>query len=242
MAIVTFQRYERKFLVTKAQYARMLPQILLHMTQDAYCISGKGYKICNIYYDTEANDVIRRSISKPRYKEKLRLRSYDVPKNEDAIVYLEIKKKIEKMVTKRRIALTVAEAERFIRDRVRPVREDYLSKQIIGEIEAFLFCYDVAPKTYISYERMAFFDSENEQIRLTFDDHIKTRRDHVSFLAGDDGELLLPEGMLLMEMKVPDAIPLWLARILSEEGIYQLGFSKYGKAYEQYVRSRIELE
>ena len=114
MSIKTFKRYEKKFLLTKQQYEALIPRLLDNMEPDPHCLDGKNYSIYNIYYDTVNSDVIRHSISKPYYKEELRLRSYRVPKSPKDKVFLELKKKINGIVNKRRVVLTLEEANLFI--------------------------------------------------------------------------------------------------------------------------------
>ena len=111
MAISTFQRREVKFLLSQEQFEALLPVVHEHMNPDKYCVNGKEYGIYNIYYDTPDNYLIRQSIAKPYYKEKLRLRSYYSPAEPDSSVFLEVKKKIGGIVTKRRVAMTLSEAE-----------------------------------------------------------------------------------------------------------------------------------
>ena len=79
MAINTFKRYELKFLLNDEQYNSILPVIHQYMNPDKYCVGGKEYGIYNIYYDTDDNYLIRTSLEKPYYKEKIRLRSYYSP-------------------------------------------------------------------------------------------------------------------------------------------------------------------
>ena len=93
MAISTFQRREVKFLLSMEQYEKLLPVVHEHMNPDKFCVDGKEYGIYNLYYDTPDNLLIRRSIEKPYYKEKLRLRSYYSPAAPDASVFLEVKRR-----------------------------------------------------------------------------------------------------------------------------------------------------
>ncbi len=101
MAIKSFKRYEKKYLLTGEQYEKLIPRLLEYMKMDDHCVNN-SYSIYNIYYDTDDNSVIRHSISKPYYKEKLRLRSYKIPQSPSDKVFLELKKKINKIVNKRR--------------------------------------------------------------------------------------------------------------------------------------------
>ncbi len=234
LAISVFKRYEKKFLITKSQYEELLPLIEQHMDADKYCLEGKSYRICNLYFDTASNDIIRHSVSKPYHKEKLRLRSYDRAKPNDT-VYLELKKKTGKIVTKRRVALTVEQANDYIYNSIRPVKEKFLENQVLDEIDYFRKINPCRPVVFISYDRRAYFEKNNGAVRLTFDFNILTRRDDLDLTKPVTGEKLLPDGMMLMEVKIPGAIPLWLARKLSEMGVYMTSFSKYGREYRKQV-------
>ncbi len=118
MAIKSFKRYEKKYLLNQTQYDELIKRLSEYMNTDEYCKDGKNYSIYNIYYDTDDNQVIRHSISKPYYKEKLRLRSYKVPKSLDDKVFIELKKKINGVVNKRRVVLTLGEAYKFLDFRI----------------------------------------------------------------------------------------------------------------------------
>lgn len=235
MAIATFKRFERKFIVTKEQYERMLPVILEKMVPDKYCTDGHSYPLMNLYFDNDTDQIIRHSVSKPKYKEKLRLRSYGTPKDGESTVYLELKKKFYGTVTKRRVGMTLNEAYDYIYRGIRPEKRKYLPKQVLDEIDYFRAVTPCYPKIYISYDRRAFFMKDKSDVRLTFDDNILTRRYDLDLMKGSYGEPLLKEGTMLLEIKVPDVIPLWLTELLSAEGVYMTSFSKYGKEYKTYV-------
>ena len=155
MAIKSFKRYEKKFLINESQYNELIPKLLDYMNPDKYCQNNNTYSIYNIYYDTENNDVIRHSISKPYYKEKLRLRSYKIPTSKDDKVFLELKKKINGIVSKRRLSLTLGEAYEFLYNQKRPDVKDYIDNQVLNEIDYYLSKTKVYPKVFIAYERKA---------------------------------------------------------------------------------------
>ena len=237
MAISTFQRREVKFLLTQEQFEALLPVVHEYMNPDKYCVNGKEYGIYNIYYDTPDNFLIRQSIAKPYYKEKLRLRSYYSPAEPDSSVFLEVKKKIGGIVTKRRVAMTLSEAESYIQTRVKPHYERFIDKQVMKELDVFLNFYDsIQPRQYISYQRAAFFGKDDPEFRLTFDRQITARRYDLTLAKESYGtQLILPDERL-MEIKVPGALPLWMSNALSELGIRKASFSKYGTAYTNYIR------
>ncbi len=236
MAISTFRRYERKFLLPESKLQTVLDGISEYMVPDKYCIDGRYYTICNLYFDNECNDVIRHSVSKPYFKEKLRLRSYDTPTDSDR-VFLELKKKMAKLVTKRRAAMTMAEANDYIYNNIKPQTDKYLDKQVLCEIDYFREVNNVVPKVFIAYDRRAFFHKDNKDIRLTVDFNIITRRHDLDLRKGIYGDKLLPDGMYLMEIKVPDNLPMNIVRLLSENEIYPTRFSKYGKEFNKYLQT-----
>ena len=234
MAIKSFKRYEKKFLINESQYNELIPKLLDYMNPDKYCQNNNTYSIYNIYYDTENNDVIRHSISKPYYKEKLRLRSYKIPTSKDDKVFLELKKKINGIVSKRRLSLTLGEAYEFLYNQKRPDVKDYIDNQVLNEIDYYLSKTKVYPKVFIAYERNAFFCKDNPDFRVTFDSKVLTRRNHLLLEKGSFGEDVVGSGRYLMEVKILGSIPLWFTRILSELKIYPTHFSKYGNEYMNY--------
>lgn len=234
MAIKSFKRFEKKFILDQKKYDELIAKLLEYMNPDEHCKSQKNYSIYNIYYDTKTNDVIRHSISKPYYKEKLRLRSYTIPTNLDSKVFLELKKKINGIVNKRRVVMTLKEAYDFLEYRKRPILNDYINEQVIQEIEYYLSKNKVYPAVYIGYTRNAFFGKDDKDFRVTFDSNIITRRNNLSLGAGCFGTDILGKNIYLMEVKFLGAIPLWFTKILSDLEIYNTHFSKYGNEYMNY--------
>lgn len=241
VAIEVFSRYEKKFFMDYATYERICEKLDEHMNLDKFNQNGKFYNIANIYYDTPNDDLIKASIEKPVYKEKLRLRSYGVPELEDK-VFLEIKKKYKGKVFKRRTKLALWEAYDLIDKGIDPGEKDYINKQVLNEIKYFLSIYDLAPKVYLTYDRKAYFAKDDMDFRITFDTNIKTRRESVRLEAGNQGELLIGNDIWLMEIKSSMAIPLWFTKILSEENLTPISFSKYGTEYKQSLQNKLEFK
>ena len=236
MAIETFERREIKFLLSGEQYRALKEVLPEYMEPDPYCRDGKTYGIYNVYYDTENDDLIRKSIEKPFYKEKVRLRSYMSPAGADDRVFLEIKKKIGGVVNKRRVIMTLKEAEEYVTNGTHPSDNGkFLRRQVLGELDILFGRYDLSPKQYISYERAAFFGKEDKNFRLTFDKNITARRENVALDTESYGEQLIPADARLMEVKILDSMPVWLAKQLAELKIYKISFSKYGTAYKNEI-------
>ncbi|THF75265.1 polyphosphate polymerase domain-containing protein [Cohnella fermenti] len=240
MAIEVFNRHENKYLMSHAQYEAFYQALLQYMEKDEYN-KNEFYSISNLYFDTEHDTMIRTSLMKPKYKEKLRLRAYGVP-NEDSKVYLEIKKKVNGLVNKRRTALKLNEAYDFVRTKATPELKNYMNKQVLGEIDYILRMYeDLRPKLYLSYDRKALFDKASRDLRITFDTNIRCRRYDLKLEQGDYGEQLLEPGQWLMEVKAEKTVPLWLSKLLSEHGLYRTSFSKYGNEYKKMIRTQNQI-
>ena len=220
-----FKRYEKKYMLTQEQYRAMLRGMALHMRPDEH----PRYTIGNVYYDTADYELIRASLEKPVYKEKLRVRSYGVP-GDDGLAFAEIKKKFDGVVYKRRVTMTAAQAAGWLRGG-RPPRESQISR----EIDWFMSFYRPTPAVYIAYDREAYAGVENSELRVTFDRNLRWRDTKVDLRYGGDCKPIDVGGHILMEIKIPGAAPLWLARLLSENRITSTSFSKYGAYYKQAV-------
>ena len=235
MAIEVFNRVEKKYLIDESTYQTFRELIEPYMETDAFCSDDKFYSINNIYYDTDSNELIRNSIEKPVYKEKLRLRSYGIPTPDD-MVFLEIKKKFNGVVNKRRTVIGLSRAYDLLDNGIVPDERDYLNMQVVRELKYFIGFYNPVPKLFLKYDRKALFGKEDRDLRITFDKNIRTRRDNLRLETGDDGELLLEEGTLLMEIKTTTSFPLWLTSILTKYEIKGVSFSKYGTEYKKFIQ------
>ncbi|NLD19602.1 MAG: polyphosphate polymerase domain-containing protein [Clostridiales bacterium] len=220
----TFKRIEKKYLITDSQYEQLMEAILLKTNPDCH----KRCTIFNIYFDTPNHLLIRRSLDKPVYKEKLRLRSYGMP-HDKSPVFVEIKKKYKNVVYKRRAEMNYEEALSFLQTNKIPQDCD---QQILREISWFLNLYkNLSPAMLITYDRAAYDAKENRDLRITFDANIRWQNVYVAAKADYRGSPLLQEGQRIMEIKIPNAMPLWLAELLAQLKIYPVSFSKYGAAY-----------
>ena len=234
MAIEVFNRYEHKYMLNREQFEKIIKILDEHMDMDSHNENHTPYTIANIYFDTPDDYLIRTSLSKPEYKEKLRLRAYGVP-DSDSKVFLEIKKKFNGIVNKRRTKLKLAEAYSFVVTGKAPEPKDYMNTQVLHELEYFLKIYDLSPKLYLAYDRIAYFEKDNKDLRISFDMNIRSRRYDLALEKGDYGKKLLPDGVYLMEIKTSLAKPLWLTHSLAELDIKRTRFSKYGTEFKNMI-------
>lgn len=229
-----FKRKEIKYLLSREERDALLPILKAHMEPDAFAHSS----ISNLYYDTPDFRMVRRSLEKPMYKEKLRLRSYGTPKD-TSTVFPEIKKKAMGIVYKRRISLPYQKAISFLSGQQIASENifDGTTRQIFHELDWMLASYEnLAPRVFLSYERDSYKGISDPSLRLTLDQDILFRTDRLDLREGAFGEAILLPDQTLMEVKISNAAPLWLAQALSEIGIFPVSFSKYGRAYERICR------
>lgn len=219
-----FERYEKKYIISFSQKERLLDRISDILLPDEFGEST----LCNLYFDTPDYRLIRASIERPVFKEKLRIRSYGVP-DKSSNVFVELKKKYKGVVYKRRINMTYEEAVDLLCRRNLPLSKG----QVLGEVAYFMGHYKgLRPSVSIFCERSAFYSAEDENLRLTFDRNVRFRNQLLDLSLGDDGTRILEDGLFIMEIKSLNSIPLSIVHTLNELEIYPRSFSKYGKAYE----------
>ncbi len=222
-----FKRYELKYMLSLAQKERLLAAMAPYMEPDRY---GRT-TIRNLYYDTDSFLLIRRSIDKPTYKEKLRLRCYGRAE-EESNVFVELKKKYKGVVYKRRLVLPHRQAMAWLAGAPFPGAPT----QIAREIDYFRSFYgDLHPTVFLSYEREAYYPKGGGEFRVTFDENVLCRREELRLTGEVYGTPLLPEDRVLMEIKCNGGIPLWMTAALSAQKIYKTPFSKYGTAYKTLI-------
>ena len=236
MAIEVFNRREIKYLISDEDKNALLNIISDYMDADLYNKDGKPYTICNIYLDTKADELIRKSLEKPAFKEKIRLRSYGQAALTDK-VYLESKKKYDSVVNKRRTTFTLQDAYKYFESGI-ITDSPIMNHQVMREIDYIMNFYKLEPRVFIAYDRLAFFEKNNSDFRLTIDRNIQTRREDLRLDSPIYGDQLLPEGKWLMEAKAFKSFPLWFVHFLSERKIFSTSFSKYGTEYKNYLNKQ----
>ncbi len=229
----TFKRSEIKYLLDEKKEAELLRRISAFMREDSY----SGQTISSLYCDSSDDILIRTSLDKPIYKEKLRLRAYGVPAD-DSTVFLEIKKKFDGIVYKRRAELTCREAMELLHSEVFPEKEDYTDRQVLSEIEWLMGRYSLKPRVALFYDRRAFFSEYDREFRLTIDSNVRFRTDRLDPRLGTDGRNVPGQPHSIMEIKTASGIPLELVSVLSELELYPGSFSKYGAVYRSGLLSK----
>ena len=222
----TFKRYEKKYLLSREKYESLRQLLDPHIVPDEYFEST----VCSIYYDSDDYHLIRYSIERPVYKEKLRVRSYGVP-GEDGRVFVELKKKYDGVVYKRRVTMQADEAVPFLAGQL----PDGSFGQIGQEIRWFQQRYRTQPGVFIAYDRLAFAGIDEPELRITFDTNLRWRDTELDLRLGDHGAPIADPDMILMEIKIPGVCPLWLSQLLARAKAYPTSFSKYGCCYQRHI-------
>jgi hypothetical protein len=225
-----FKRYELKFLADREQLEAVRSAIDANMTPDVYSFS----EVRNVYCDTPDFILARRSIENPAYKEKLRIRCYGHPE-QDGKVFVELKKKYEAVVYKRRLSLPLEKADDWLCG-----NGQLPTTQIGAEIDYLKVRYPgIGPAMVLSYDREAFRQVSGPEFRVTVDSNILARTDDIDLAAPLSGCSVLPDGYTLIEVKTIGGIPLWMTKVLTAQHIYKNPFSKYGNAYKQIVLGKM---
>ena len=229
--VVVMKRYELKYIISPEQEAHLKEGLEGHMIPDEY---GKT-SIASLYYDTPGYRLINASIEKPFFKEKMRLRSYGLA-TEESPVFLELKRKAYGIVYKRRVQSTIPLVKKFFSGE----GEICAGGQINREITYFRDLYgDLSPAFLIIYDRTAYFEPGGD-LRLTIDNAPRYRTEDLDLSVSMEGIPLLPEGYSILEIKVQEAMPLWLTRLLDSGKIYKNSFSKVGEAYKRQMSNILQ--
>ena len=231
-----FKRKEHKYIIDSTKYDQFIIDLQKHMSIDKYGL----HTIMSLYYDTDDFLLIRHSMEKPTYKEKLRVRSYQTPNN-DTTVFLELKKKIQGTVYKRRIELPYREYLKL--ETTKKLSENIERTQTYRENDWVYKRYKtLQPRVLISYDRLSFFTPDDSNFRVTFDHDIRFRTHDLSLKNGSYGKLVAPEIGVLMEVKVLGAYPLWFVDLLNKYHLRKSSFSKYSQTYTRYIhKNNIEV-
>lgn len=227
-----FQRMEVKYLITRSQQRTLLEKIGEHMEPDRF---GKSV-INNIYFDTPDYRLIRESIEKPVYKEKLRLRCYGHVTDE-ITAFVELKKKFSGTVYKRRISMQYSEATDYLCRGKPAVQESQISREIDYVVS---FYGGLMPVVDLFYDRSAYVAKDGSDLRITFDRDVRFRTEELDLRRGSDGIILTGGDVTLMEIKSVNPMPLWLVAALDELKILPSSFSKYGNAYLDIMKGRLK--
>ena len=240
-----FKRHEKKYLITRQQKKKFLEICGEGLRHNKYFKSTVG----NVYFDTKNNDLIIKSIEKPEFKEKVRIRSYGKPGDDDYIFFeIKVKRKVagRKNGYKRRFELLLRDYKEYMSGKasLEEIARRKIEKpndvQVAREIEYLCTHLKLEPKIYIACDRESYEGTDDENLRITFDENLKYRLDDLNL----DGKKRCKryfgkspeEKNIIMEIKAINGLPLPMVKALNECKIYPQPFSKYGKIYEKIMK------
>lgn len=218
-----FRRSEIKYVLSQKEYHLLMDKISPYLEKDEYFKETN----CSIYFDNDSNWLAIHSLEKPMYKEKIRIRSYNVPTLTDTI-FVEIKKKYDGVGSKRRIPMKLCDFYLFLKNHQTFNNLDENQKQILSEIEYVFKFYNLKPTLYLAYDRLSYCDKNNPNFRVTFDHNVRSRKNNLRLEAGDNGKKYFKNNEVVMEVKALGSYPIWFVKSLSSLKIYPASFSKYG--------------
>ena len=224
MVVNIFKRVEQKYLLSEEKFLLLQGMLNKYFDKDKYYKSS----IYNIYFDNKNNDIIINSIEKPKYKDKIRLRSYGIAKNND-MVFLELKQKYDGVVYKRRVNLTLKEYKEYSKKGI--IKKE--NEQVLKEIDYYIKYYNLKPYVFVGYDRLSYYSREDKNFRITFDTNLRSRFNDLRLRDTTDNKLYFDEKIYIMEVKSLYGLPLWFTNILSSNEIYPVSFSKVGSIYKK---------
>ena len=225
---MVIDRCEQKYFISNEKYNKLINIISNKIEKDKYFKE----RIYNIYFDNDNMDLINKSMDKPIYKEKIRLRSYEIP-NDDSIVFLEIKKKYKSNSNKRRIEINYKDALNYMYNGILPI-----NSQIMNEIDYCFKKYNLKPKISITYDRPAYYLKVDNNVRLTFDSNVKYDLNNIVLNDIKNNNILFKSGYI-MEIKTFNGLPRWLIDVFDKLNIYPTSYSKIGKIYTNLNRNLV---
>ena len=239
----TIARVEEKYLITKQDKTALMKAVSKRLNHDEY------YKeeILSLYLDTDNFDLAIKTIDRPNFREKVRVRSYNVP-TKSKEVFFEVKTKLkigkDKIGNKRRLVIPLKDFYAYIdkgQDLVKIAEKasngDAQQMQVARELDYLIRYFKLKPKLIIVSDRTAFRGKDDHGFRLTFDENLRFRLNKLKLEKGGEGEKYFPntsdpKHSIIMEVKTMHAMPPWFVDELSRLHIYPVRFSKYGKIYQ----------
>ncbi len=231
MVLEIFTRREQKYLITRTQYEMLVELMMPYMRYDKFGVNGR-YTVTSLYFENRSHQIYFETKNKLEFRQKLRLRIYD-DTDINGTAFFEIKQKHNRVVNKRRTALPLKEAYRYIYywpDRLESYRPSNL--QIMKEIHHFRTFYGLEPEMVISYDRHAFHCLDDPDLRVTFDFNLRCRSDDLQIEHGPHGAHFIAPDLVILEVKVTHSVPLWLTRFLQILNCEQRGASKFCTSLE----------
>jgi len=238
-----FQRYEIKYWLTEERYFDVRDEIQRYMELDPYCHDRPhhAYPIWSLYLDTFDFATFEERLDGLIFRQKYRLRTYGADKPfEDALtdpLFVEIKKKQNKVILKDRSLIKVREALDLLDHASGNPFMQTLPLAQKKTMERFVFFQNhlsLGPQIAVKYEREAYFGENDRNVRVTFDRNLcaKESRALAEMYTETKNWFHHRNPQIIFEIKVYDAMPQWLVNILRRFQLRSEPISKYCESVE----------
>jgi len=240
------RRLELKYVVDEAKARAMRPFLLSRLEPDDYNGSGEdmGYSVRSLYLDTRTFTLKRQTDEGHKNRFKLRIRFYD--DNPESAVFLEIKRRENDIIRKERALVTRTAVDQVL-DGQRPDRSELIHQDArsVSALENFynLCCHIGATgSVFVVYQREAYVSPTSNDLRITFDRRIESRR----YTPGNG--LRMPAESIptevkdvVLEIKFTDRFPYWTRELVLSFDLYRTSVPKYVECIEAEKRTGMPL-
>jgi hypothetical protein len=224
-----FNRFELKYVVDVIRARAFLADLMPFMRPDRHAGPSGRYRVVSLYYDSPRYHCYRAKVEGLKFRRKLRLRVYPASDGSPPrVAMVEIKQRINLTVQKRRVALALDAAEALCGGREGPLCPEGPDRAVEDEVRTMVAAMQLRPSAVIAYERRPLTGCVYEPgLRVTVDTGVAARVHALDVGAGARNHFLLPPSLCILEVKVNERIPRWLARLLASHDFCLQRVSKY---------------
>ncbi len=225
----SINRFELKYVVDAFKAKAFLAGLAPFVNADPRAGADGFYRVTSLYYDSPDRRFYREKVEGLRNRRKLRIRIYPAPSfPAGSEAWVEIKERFDRTVRKRRISMGLPEAENLCAGRLDPSSIEAGDREAASEVLSLVESLRLEPACVVSYVRRAFVGTVYDQgLRVTFDTCL-TARAHALELGRDvPGRMLIHPGLCVVEVKVDNRAPGWLAELVAAHDLTLRRMSKY---------------
>jgi hypothetical protein len=233
-----FNRYEIKYVMPADAVPALRTELARRLDVDSHGVSG-GYGVWSLYYDTSDLRFYWEKIEGLRFRRKMRIRHYGdrFTVDDDTIVFVEIKQRVNRVTQKRRVALPYRLA-RDLCDRRTMVDHDPSQRAFLEEVLELICGLDLRPVAMTGYQREAFVGRDAEAgLRVTLDRRVRGRDRDFHLGADTENRLIVPARLAVVEFKANERVPYWLTDLAAEWNLSVVRISKYCQSVEAFDRA-----
>lgn len=233
-----FNRYEIKYLVPATAAPALRAELAGRLDRDSHG-GERGYGVWSVYYDTPGLRFYWEKIEGLRFRRKLRIRHYGdrAGIDDDTMVYVEIKQRVNRVTQKRRVAVPYHLARRLCDERVM-IDHDPRHRAFLAEVLGLVSGLDLRPVAMTGYQREAFLGRDADLgLRVTLDHRVRGRDRDFHLGADAENRFIIPPARSVLEVKVNERAPYWLTDLAARMNLSVVRVSKYCQSVEAFGRA-----